>query len=209
MKLITILLLLFLNPLYQGFTDSLLKNDLFSSPTSQYKKNKRKRPSYDFRIHDTITVNVNIDDTIQFSKKQDYKRDLTWAAAFKNFITHFGGQNKKELPNVEVEASNEFKSKGQKQDGSKVRIDIPCEIIEIYPNGDLSIDGFRQIQADENHAAVKLQGRVNPKYIDPINDVVLSERILELKVVTDFEGPLADNEKRGFITRLLDKFKIF
>ncbi len=192
-----------------GHADSLLKNEKFGSPVKQYKKTKRKRPTYDFKVHDTVMVNVAIDDTIQFSKKQDYKRDVTWLNAFKNYITHFGGVNASALPNVELEAKNQFKSKGQKQGTSKIRLEIPCEIIEILPNGDLVLDGARSIKADETNATIRLGGRVNPKYISSATDIVYSERILSLKVLTDFQGPLGDNEKRGFVTRFLDKFKIF
>jgi len=206
---ITVLLFAIFALLSSAYTDSLLKNGKFASPVKQYKKTKRKRPTYDFKIHDTVMVNVNIDDTIQFSKKQDYKRDVTWLNAFKNYITHFGGVNAAGLPNVELESKNQFKSKGQKQGTSKIRLEIPCEIIEILPNGDLVLDGARSIKADETNATIRLGGRVNPKYISSATDIVYSERILSLKVLTDFEGPLGDNEKRGFVTRFLDKFKIF
>ena len=154
-------------------------------------------------------VNVNVDDTIEFSKKQDYKSDRTWGTAFKSLVDNFGGAQKKSLPDIELESENESKSDGKKRDGSKVRLDVPCEIIEILPHGDLVIEGARTISADETLVNVRVGGRVNPKYIDPVTDVVVSESILQLQVKTDFEGPLADNEKRGIISKLLDKFKLF
>lgn len=186
-----------------------LNNANSSSPSSPFIPRPRQRPTYDFRVHDTITVNVNIDDTIEFSKKQDTKNDTTWALQFKNFIDNFGGAVKPSLPYIDVKSKNERKSKGSKQDGSKVRLDVPCEVIEILPTGDLIVEGFRTIQAGENNATVRIGGRVNPKYIDERNDTVFSERILQLEVKTDYQGPLADNEKRGFVSKVLDKFKIF
>jgi flagellar basal body L-ring protein FlgH len=187
----------------------LLDTPNLSSPSSPFIARPRARATYDFRIHDTITVNVNIDDTIEFSKKQDTKNDTTWALQFKNFIDNFGGATKKSLPYIDVKSKNEKKTKGSKQDGSKVRLDVPCEVIEILPTGDLVVEGFRTVRAGENHATVRIGGRVNPKYIDQLNDTVLSERILQLEVKTAYSGPLADNEKRGFVSKLLDKFKIF
>lgn len=183
--------------------DSLLRNEKFGAPMAPY-----KRSEYVYKVRDTITVNVSIDDTIQFSKKQDYKRDVSWLNAFKSFITHFGGVNQTQ-PNVELESSNEFKSNGQKQGTSRIRLEVPCEVVEIMPNGDLVIDGTRTIKADENNAMIRIGGRVNPKYISPLTDSVFSERILGLDVKTFFEGPLADNEKRGFLGKILDKFKLF
>lgn len=200
--------------LSSGHADSLLdapvlNNAQTSSPSSPFVARPRERPIYDFRVHDTITVNVNIDDTIEFSKKQDTKNDTTWALQFKNFIDNFGGAVKPSLPYIDIKSKNERKTKGSKQDGSKVRLDVPCEIIEILPTGDLIVEGIRTIQAANDHATVRIGGRINPKYIDDRTDSVLSERILQLEVKTDYSGPLADNEKRGFVSKILDKFKIF
>jgi flagellar basal body L-ring protein FlgH len=193
--------------------DSLLDQPVIStpasSPSSPFKLQPRQRPIYDFRLHDTIMVNVNIDDTIQFSKKQDTKRDSSWAMSFKALIDNFGGAKKSSLPAIDFGSSGENKTKGDKKDGSKIRLDVPCEVIEILPSGDLVIDGIRLVKADENNVTVKVGGRVNPKYIDPLTDAVQSEKILMLEVKTDFEGPLADNEKRGFVSKFLDRFKVF
>lgn len=180
-----------------------------SSPSSQYKMKPRTRQSFDYRVHDTITVKVSIDDTISFTKKQDTKRDTSWEFAFKSFIDNFAGVTKTSLPDFEIESAGENKTKGNKQDGNRIRLDVSCEIIEILPQGDLVIEGTRFVKSDEDQATVKVAGRVNPKYINPNTDTVFSERILQLEVKTDYDGPLADNEKRGFVSKLLDKFKIF
>ena len=193
--------------------DSLLDPQVISntasSPSSQFKRAKRQRPTYDYRLHDTIMVNVNINDTIQFTKQQDYRRDKTWANEFRTFVDNFGGAAKQSLPAIELQAQNQVRTNGQKRDGSRVRLDVPCEIIEILPHGDLLIEGSRNISSDESVAEIRVGGRVNPKYINQLTDIILSESILNLRVKTDFDGPLADNQKRGFISKLLSEFKIF
>lgn len=189
--------------------DQPVLNSTQSSPASPYKALPRARQTFDFRIHDTITVNVNIDDTISFTKKQDYKRDTSWALGFKSLIDNFAGVQKTSLPDVEVESEGESKTTGQKQEGSQIRLDVPCEIIEILPQGDLVIEGVRIVKAGANEAEVRVGGRVNPKYIDITSDTVMSERILQLEVKTNYAGPLADNEKRGFLSKLMDSIKIF
>jgi flagellar basal body L-ring protein FlgH len=210
MKRLSVLLIVALSMLSMGFADSLLKNNKSSSPTKQYKLNNiKKRPKYPFKLRDTVMVNVAIDDTIQFSKKHDIKKDITWLNAFKNYITHFGGTNPSALPRVEFEAKNQSKAKGSKQETSKIRLEIPCEIIEILPNGDLVLDGSRTIRADESNATIRLGGRLNPKYVSTVTDTVFSERILSLKVITDFQGPMRDSERRGWLSRIFDKIKIF
>jgi len=183
--------------------DSLLNRG--DESTSPYKKRPRARIVYDYRVHDTIILDISIKDTLEFTKKHDTKRDLSWGAKIKNFITHFGGQNETGLPNVEIESKNEFKSDGKKKDGSNVRLKIPAEVIELLPNGDLVLEAKRTIWISEDSATVRVGGRVNPKFIE--NDAVAGENMLQLAVSTESKGPLSDNEKRGFISRFLDKFK--
>jgi flagellar basal body L-ring protein FlgH len=193
-----------------GWADSLLDSPVLATPTSSpstpFKRHPRQRPVYDFRQHDTVTVNVNISDSVSFNKKMDTKRDNSWLFDVKSIFETVDEQ--KSFPLGELEGSAENKTKGQKSESSKIRMDIPCEIIEILPSGDLVLDGLRKVRSDENAVTVRIGGRVNPKYINPQTDVVMSERILQLDVKTIFDGPLADNEKQGWLAKILSKIKI-
>ena len=195
----------------QALADSLLDkpalNSPKTSPSSPYKRFTRQRPVFDYRLHDPITVNVNISDSVSFNKILDTKNDNSWLFDVKNIFDNFDGKQKS-FTVADIESSGENKSRGQKQETSRMRLDISCEVIEILPNGDLVLDGIRTIRSDENEVTVRVGGRVNPKYVNPKTDIVMSERIMQLDVKTIFDGPLADNEKRGWLSKILSKIKI-
>ncbi len=194
-----------------ALADSLLDkpalNSPKTSPSSPYKRFTRQRPVFDYRVHDPITVNVNISDSVSFNKILDTKRNNSWLFDVKNIFDNFDGKQKS-FTVADIESSGENKSRGQKQETSKMRLDISCEVIEILPNGDLVLDGIRTIRSDENEVTVRIGGRVNPKYVNPKTDIVMSERIMQLDVKTIFDGPLADNEKKGWLSKILSKIKI-
>ncbi len=185
--------------------DSLLDQGR-SNPASYYTPEKRPRPTYDFQLHDTILVDISILDTIEFAKKIGTDRQLSFGAKLKSFITDFK-TTKAQLPDISIETDDQYDAKGNKTDLSKVRIQIPAEVIEILPNGDLVIDATRTVWSGEDAANVRMGGRVNPKYI--LKDMVRSDKILGLYVNTDSEGPLTDNQKRGMITKFFQSFRLF
>lgn len=187
--------------------DSLLGKAKTKSQSSPYNKKKRDRKTYDYQVGDTVIMNISIKDTWEFTRKFDTKRDMSWAAKFKSFITHFGGATKKSPPDVQFEASNEKKTDGKSREESKVRFKIPAEVIEIMPNGDLVLDAARNVNLSQDAALVRVGGRVNPKYIK--EDMVDSDNILQLHVKTIGDGPLNDNRKRGFIIKFLEQFRPF
>lgn len=188
--------------------DSLLTS-VKSSPVSQYKPQQLKRPKHEYQLHDTIMMNISIKDVWEFARKFDTKRDLSWAAKFKQFITHFGGATKKEPPNVEFETSGELKSDGQSRESAKVRFNIPAEVIEKLPNGDLVLDASRTVQISHDTALVRVGGIVSPENIDKKKKEVMSEWIKQLDLKTESKGPLNDNRKRGFIIKFLERFRLF
>ena len=188
--------------------DSLLQSDVVSSPASSYTMQVREKPPYPYKLRDTIMMNITIKDSLEFTSKLDTKRDLGWAARIKNFITHFGGENKSEMPNVEFEAKGQLKSDGKSKEEKNILFRIPAEIIDILPNGDLVLDAARTVQISDDTAVVRVGGVASPSNISPGKEI-MSEWIKQLYIKTDSDGPLSDNRKRGFIIKFLEKFRLF
>lgn len=187
------------------FGDSLLNKN--SNPNV---REERPRPVYDYRLHDTVIMKVSYKDTIEFTKKQDTDKKVSLGAKIKSFITDFKTAPAR-LPNVEVESESQYETEGRKKDEKKVTIQIPSEIVEILPNGDLVLDAARTVMNGEDTATVRIGGRVNPKFVRMVNgkEVISSEDILELNIKTDASGPLSENERRGFITKFFQAFSPF
>lgn len=182
--------------------DSLLNNPI--NPQNPYNKRARERKRYDYQVHDTVLINISVRDTFEFTRKLESEREATIGARLKSFITYFG-KGEENLPDVEAESQSDYSAEGTQSRSSNIRINVPAEIVEILPNGDLVLDASRTIWISDDSATVRMGGRVHPKFIK--NDVVDSEKILQLFVKTESEGPLSENERRGFLKRFFDRFK--
>ncbi|MBF0244873.1 MAG: flagellar basal body L-ring protein FlgH [Planctomycetes bacterium] len=184
--------------------DSLLGNGA-SNPASPYQRTERP-PTYAYKLHDTIIIDISIQDTLKFTKKLETDRQVDNKTTFKKLTAYFG-KGPTELPGIDYSKESQYGAESKKEEGQKVSLKIPAEVVDLLPNGDLVLDATRVVHISKDSANVSMGGRVNPKYI--FNDMVGSDKILGLYVRTEANGPMADNEHRGFLQRFFDKFKLF
>jgi flagellar L-ring protein precursor FlgH len=74
----------------------------------------------------------------------------------------------------------------------------------VLPNGDMVIEGVREIEINGDHQIVILSGVVRPVDIDQ-NNVVLSTEIGQLRIRYFGKGLMKDNLKPGWLVRVLNK----
>ncbi len=87
-------------------------------------------------------------------------------------------------------------------------LNITCTVADIRPNGDLVLEGHRQIRINENAWDVSLSGICRHQDVGPDN-VILSRNIADLKLDKREHGQSRDGYKRGWLTRVLDEFAPF
>jgi flagellar L-ring protein precursor FlgH len=74
----------------------------------------------------------------------------------------------------------------------------------VLPNGDMVVEGVREIEINGDHQIVVLSGVVRPVDIDQ-NNVVLSTEIGQLRIRYFGKGLMKDNLKPGWLVRALNK----
>ena len=72
----------------------------------------------------------------------------------------------------------------------------------MFPNGDLGIEGTKEVTINRERQILRIRGVVRPRDITP-NNVVLSTAIANMEVVFDGKGIVSDANKPGFLFRLL------
>ncbi|MHB8637518.1 MAG: flagellar basal body L-ring protein FlgH [Fimbriimonadaceae bacterium] len=74
---------------------------------------------------------------------------------------------------------------------------------QVLPNGNLVIEGTRSIQTNKDTQTFKLTGIIRQDDIRSDN-TVLSASINDAHIEVDGKGQIADRQRRGFLTRILD-----
>jgi flagellar L-ring protein precursor FlgH len=104
---------------------------------------------------------------------------------------------------VKATNSNKFKAKGETKRESEVSATIGCRVVSILPGGVMQVEGARETRVNDENQIIVVRGLVRPTDIDPDNSVP-STALADCKIEYYGEGVLADRQKPGWLSRLLD-----
>jgi flagellar L-ring protein FlgH len=105
---------------------------------------------------------------------------------------------------VSTSTKTDFKGSGTTTRAGALTTQITARVSDVLPNGDLVIEGVREVEINGDRQMVVLTGVVRTTDINPAN-VVLSTQIGQLRIRYFGRGLMKDNLKPGFLVRFLNK----
>ena len=105
---------------------------------------------------------------------------------------------------VGASSGTQFKGSGATTRSGTLTATITARVIEVLPNGDLVLEGVREIDINGDRQIVVLTGVVRPRDVATSN-VVLSPQIGQLRIRYFGRGLMKDNLKPGWLVRVLNK----
>jgi flagellar L-ring protein precursor FlgH len=103
-----------------------------------------------------------------------------------------------------LSASTTFKGGGQTARSSELSATITARVSEVLPNGDLALEGVREIDINGDRQIIVLTGVVRAADIGPGN-VVPSTAIGQMRIRYFGRGLIKDNLNPGWLVRVLNK----
>jgi flagellar L-ring protein precursor FlgH len=165
-------------------------------------------------VHDRVTIRV--DELASMTQEGDVqqRRTAQYNAVLKDWISLIGLKAIK--PNVQADGDQTiqgqlqqiYRAQGDIEARESLALNIACTVADIRPNGDLVLEGHKQIRINENAWEVSLTGVCRHQDVGPDN-VILSRNIADLKLDKREHGQARDGYKRGWLVRLLDEFAPF
>jgi flagellar L-ring protein precursor FlgH len=157
-------------------------------------------------VNDLVTIRVI--ESITGSGTAD--ASLSKASDASAGITKLFGIEKK-LPSIVDPTSlvggnskTDFKGGGTTTRAGELSALMTARVADVLPNGDLVVEGVREIEINGDRQIVVLTGVVRPTDIAPSN-VVLSTLIGQLRIRYFGRGLIKDNLKPGWLVRVLNK----
>jgi flagellar L-ring protein precursor FlgH len=98
---------------------------------------------------------------------------------------------------------NEFDGSGSTARSGALTAYISARIIQIRPNGNLVIEGNREVRVNHENQIITLTGEVRPRDISPDN-IVQSTYIADARISYSGSGTLNDQQRPGWLARILD-----
>ena len=81
---------------------------------------------------------------------------------------------------------------------------ISAKVVEVLPNGNMSIEGRRNVRVNEEDQFIRVEGTVRPKDIRPDN-VIASSMIADARITYSGKGLVSDQQRPGWLKQIVDK----
>lgn len=162
-------------------------------------------------VGDIVTVKIVEVNSAENSAKTETSRSSEVTMGINTFFgvpSHFGldkvwsGGFK---PEVKASGGSDFTGDGTTSRSVKFIATISCQVVEVLPNGNLVIEGVRQVRINREREFITLRGVVRPEDIGPDN-TVLSTAIADAQIEYSGKGVISDNQGPGWFTRVLNLF---
>ena len=104
---------------------------------------------------------------------------------------------------IDASAANKFGGKGATNREGTLTGTISVIVTEVLPNGDLRIEGHREVTVNSEKQLMTIAGIVRRVDVDTKN-TVLSSAIADAKIVYSGLGVLDDVQRPGWLVRVMD-----
>lgn len=101
-----------------------------------------------------------------------------------------------------------FTGTGETTRGSQVRAAISARVRRQMPNGDLFIEGTKVLMVNEEELHIYVSGVIRPQDIEQDNSVA-SGLIADAQIEFTGRGSLTDNQRQGWLARLISAINPF
>jgi len=105
--------------------------------------------------------------------------------------------------NIDVGVTNTYDGSGSTSRSGKLSAMVAAVVTQVLPNGNLVVEGSREIQVNDEMQIIRLSGVVRPVDISASN-VVLSSRIADAAITYTGVGTVDEKQRPGWFARLFD-----
>jgi len=152
-------------------------------------------------IGDVVTVRI-----VESSKgNKNASTKTAKDSSLSTSISAFFGMSPDKLSQggVGAETSEKHDGTGSTSRSSELTAVLTAKVIDVLPNGNLLIDGRREVIVNNETQLISISGIVRPEDIGP-NNTVLSTYIADAKITYTGEGVIGDKQRVGWFVKIMD-----
>ncbi|MDO9049674.1 MAG: flagellar basal body L-ring protein FlgH [Methylobacter sp.] len=154
------------------------------------------------RVGDILTITLKEDTQARKADDLNTKKDTSMSASAPSIFgiaaSAFTGQS----PKTELASTKEFKGAGAADQSNSLNGNISVTVVELLPNGNLSVRGEKRVTLNQGDEFIRLSGIVRPVDINSSN-IISSDKVADVTIMYVGEGAMADASKMGWLARIL------
>lgn len=165
------------------------------------------------RVGDIVVVklveNTKAQNKAETTANKDGSNDYQVAAMFGKSKSGFiplvglGPQSRVGTPTLSTTSVSDLSATGKTKRENYVTTSMAARVLRVLPGGLLQIEGAREIRVNEETEYMVVRGMIRSKDVDAENSVY-STQIADASIEYYGRGVLADKQKPGWFTRLMD-----
>lgn len=159
------------------------------------------------RVGDIVVVHIDEND----STENEAKTKVDSTNSIDNSITNLMGIplersvfGTKITPEVGASSSSEFEGNGKTSRKGDITGSVSARVMRVLPNGNLMINGKKQIRVNGEIQYLIISGIIRPEDINAGNRI-MSTAIADMRLDYYGRGIMGDQMDRGLISKVLDK----
>lgn len=118
-------------------------------------------------------------------------------------ITDFLGLGNSFSPGVKGEYASSFDGSGSTERSDDFTAKITVQVVGVFPNGNLTIEGYREVIVNHERQLLFLKGIIRPEDITPGNTID-STYIADAEIEYSGKGIISDKQSPGWMVRVID-----
>ena len=169
-----------------------------AGPTLQLYSDRRARDVGDLR---TITLLENT--TAQTSANTATNKESNLSLGTPSILgapVTLGG---KDILSATAKGARDFTGKGNSAQSNRLQGNVTVTVVQRLPNGNLVVQGQKNLRLNQGDELVQVQGIVRPGDISADNTVP-SSRVAEARIVYGGRGPVAQSNAMGWLSRFFN-----
>ena len=107
-------------------------------------------------------------------------------------------------PTVSASTSTEFEADGKTSRKGDISAVVSARIVRVLPSGNMMISGKKQTRVNAEHQYIIISGIIRPDDISS-NNTIQSTYIADMRLDYYGTGIIGDQQRRGIVSRALDK----
>ncbi len=111
--------------------------------------------------------------------------------------------NGREVLSASASGARDFDGNGRSAQSNRLQGSITVTVVQRLPNGNLLVEGSKNLRLNQGNELVQVQGIVRPSDISTANTVP-SSRVAEARIVYGGRGALAQSNSMGWLGRFFN-----
>lgn len=164
------------------------------------------------KVGDIVTVRIVEDPEAELTANTKTSRSSDVSAAklkFLGYMKALAEKNPRLAQNpgtddlILASLGTKFDGQGSSDRDGHVKAYIAAAVEKVFHNGNLFVNGTREIKVNNETQYITFSGIVRPEDIGPTNEIS-STYVASAKITYSGNGPIADKQKPGWLGRVVD-----